>query len=121
MNHRTSWATGAATLVPAISHLAIIVLMYDFWHTATSMSPTDDADPSGSFAVLLAIVIVSGLLTLGLAVFCILDVWSSSDVRTAHRHGWAAFLFTLPTVALPIYWWVRLRPRPGTTAAAAMG
>jgi hypothetical protein len=95
------WVFGAATFWPLV-------------YTAFFGSIVAAAVASGRLLVpqpvLLGLQLATSIVVVGLLVAYLRDAYSNPRLTTARRRFWTVVLFVGSTVAMPVYWWLYLRP-----------
>jgi hypothetical protein len=74
-----------------------------------------DNELSVPFAVLIALHLFTMLVTLALIVIYVIDVFRNPRVDPDHRVLWLILILLGGIIAMPVYWWLHLRPSPAAT------
>lgn len=108
---------GALTLWPVVYVLFFVIVV-------VIASSQGDGDPDNSefiipFGVLLGLHLGTMLMVIALLIVYIRDAYSNSRINENKRAFWAVVLFMGNMIAMPIYWWLYIRPgseEPGPLA-----
>jgi hypothetical protein len=69
--------------------------------------------------VILGLQVATTILIVALLVAYLRDAYANPRLTAARRRFWTVVLFVGSTVAMPVYWWLYVRPAGGRTLAAA--
>jgi hypothetical protein len=108
MTQRTSLLLGMTSLLPLLCTTAVVWQWAHLWTLST-----------GAVAATFGLVLLGGLVSLVLTAYFVWDVVQAPDLAHAHRTIWVIVLLAATAVALPAYWWQRLRPSFDAPAALA--
>ena len=101
---------GVLTLAP----LALMILAFVFFFTVASSASFgrrfDEDAFSVSFGTFFAIQMLAVLLTLGLTVFYIVNVFRNDRVEKDKKALWAVVIFMGNAFAMPVYWYLFIWP-----------
>jgi len=104
------WLFGAATLWPLV-------------HTGFFGAIVAAAVAGGHLLVpqpvLVGLQIATSVVVVALLVAYLRDAYRNPRLTAARRRFWTVVLFVGSTVAMPVYWWLYVRPAGGLTLAAA--
>ena len=112
------WLLGLATLLP-------VIYMAFFFVVIAAASIAGGGDPDNGLiipdAVLFSLHIATIILITVLLVVYIRDAYRNPDLPDDRRIFWAVVLFMGNAIAMPIYWWLYMRPKDdgGTKAGNA--
>ena len=104
------WLIGAATLWP---------LVYTAFFGAIVAAAVAGGHLLIPQPVLVGLQLATTVLIVGLLVTYLRDAYHNPRLTTARRRFWTVVLFVGSTVAMPVYWWLYVRPSGGLTLAAA--
>lgn len=107
---------GLVTLWPLIYVLFFFVVVGVA--TAQGGGDPDNAELLIPFEGLVALHIGTILLTIALLLVYVRDAYSNPQIDDDKRAFWAVVLLTGSMIAMPIYWWLYMRPDRGADAAA---
>ena len=103
------WLILAATLWP-------IVYMAFFFVVVGIASIAGDGDPDDDFpvpfGVILALHLLTMLIIVVLLVVYVVDVFRNPRVPQDQRVMWLIVILLGGPIAMPIYWWLHMRPTP---------
>lgn len=103
------WLIGLATLWP-LTYFALFFLVIAVATISGGGNPGDDllvAEP-----VLLALHFATIIVIIALLVFYVRDAYRSPQIPDDRRTFWAVVLCMGNAIAMPIYWWLYVRPKP---------
>lgn len=103
-------ALGALTLWPPV-YLVIFVTVVGL----ATLQGGGDPDGDGfviPFGVLAALHLATMLLIVALLVVFIRDAYGNPRIDEGKRTFWAIVLFMGNMIAMPVYWWLYMRPGP---------
>jgi hypothetical protein len=104
------WLLFIATLWP-IAYMLLFILVVGVSTVQGGGDP--DNDPFLiPFGLLIALHLGTMLVVVGLLVVYIIDVFRNPRLEETHRVLWAIVLFMGNAIAMPVYWWLYMRPRP---------
>jgi hypothetical protein len=104
-----TWLIGAATFWP---------LVYTAFFGAVVAAAITGGHLLIPQGVLLGLQLATTILIVGLLVSYLRDAYSNPRLTTARRRFWTVLLFVGCTVAMPVYWWLYVRPAGGLMLAA---
>ena len=101
-----------ATLYP-------VAYMLFFFAVVGIAAASGGGDPDGElpipFGVLIALHILTMLVSLALIVIYVIDVFRNPRVDPDHRILWLILILLGGLIAMPVYWWLHLRPVSSST------
>jgi hypothetical protein len=103
-------ALGAATLWPFVYMLIFFTFIFSSILFMPG-EPSPGAFPA-MFAVIFALHLFTMLLTMGLSIFFIVDVFRNDRVDKDKKVLWAVVLFLGNMIAMPIYWYLYIWKEP---------
>jgi hypothetical protein len=104
------WLFGAATFWP---------LVYTAFFGAIVAAAVAGGHLLVPQPVLLGLQLATCFVIVALLVVYLRDAYSNPRLTAARRRFWTVVLFVGCTVAMPIYWWLYVRPAGGLTLAPA--
>jgi hypothetical protein len=104
------WLFGAATLWP---------LVYTAFFGAIVAAAVVGGHLLVAQPVLVGLQIATSVVVVALLVAYLRDAYRNPRLTAARRRFWTVVLFVGSTVAMPVYWWLYVRPAGGLTLAAA--
>ncbi len=104
-------------LVGALTLLPLVYLLF-FFAVAGMATVQGDGDPDNvdyliPFGVLVALHIGTMVLIIALTIVYIRDAYRNPRIDENKRTFWAVVLFMGNMIAMPIYWWLYMRPGAG--------
>jgi hypothetical protein len=104
------WLFGAATFWP---------LVYTgFFGAVLAAATIAGGQPLVPAQVLLGLQLATSFVIVALLVAYLRDAYRNPRLTAARRRCWTVVLFVGCTVAMPVYWWLYVRPAGGLTLAA---
>src|SRR3954471_24278006 len=101
------WIVGLATLWPPAYFLLFVAVV---GAPAIAGGGAVDGRLLISDEVLFALQIATTLVIAGLLGLCLHHVHRSPELRPRRRMAWVVMLFVGSAVAMPVYWWLYMRP-----------
>lgn len=96
------------TLLPS----AYLVFFMALFAVTAATSDSENGEPPIPFALLAALHIGTMVLVIVLLVIYIRDAYGNPRLPEDKRTFWAVVLFMGNMIAMPIYWWLYMRPGP---------
>lgn len=97
----------AATLLPVLYLIAFVAIIAT---AALSGSDEPDGGLPVPFGVLMAGHLLTILLIFAITAVYIVDVFRNPRIPNDQRALWAVVIFMGNIVAMPVYWWLHIRP-----------
>ena len=93
-----------------------LAYMLFFFAVVGIASVAGGGEPDGNlpipFGVLIALHLLTMIVTLALIVIYAIDVFRNPRVDPDHRVLWLILILLGGIIAMPVYWWLHLRPSP---------
>ena len=103
-------------LVATLWPIAYMLFFFAVVGIATIAGGGDpDNDLPIPFGLLLALHLLTMLVTLALIVISVIDVFRNPRVDPDHRIMWLILILLGGIIAMPVYWWLHIRPEPAAT------
>jgi hypothetical protein len=104
------WLLGAATLWP---------LVYTGFFSAIVAAAVASGHLLIPQPVLVGLQLATTIMVVALLVTYLRDAYRNPRLTAARRRFWTVVLFVGSTVAMPVYWWLYVRPAGGLRLASA--